>query len=68
MKGMVCATRAKFTGIGGTEQDKKFAKRLTIGKTYTIYRIDIEDWQTRIYLKGHPDDYNSVMFDYVDWI
>ena len=65
----ICACRVKYLGKNGTDYDKTFAdKRLKVGNIYEVYRIYIENWKTRLYLRGIPDDFNSVMFEPVDWI
>ena len=69
MSKIICACKVKYLGKNGTDSDKLQADRqLKVGKTYTIYRIDIEDWKTRLSLVGLPNDFNSVMFEPVDWI
>lgn len=66
---VICACKVKYLGKNGTDEDLRQANRqLTVGKTYTIYRIDIEDWKTRLSFVGMPNDFNSVMFEPIDWI
>ncbi len=69
MNEIICACKVKYLGKNGTEEDLRQANRqLKIGKTYEVYRIDIENWKTRLSLTGLPNDFNSVMFEPVDWI
>lgn len=69
MSNPICAHQVKFLGKNGTDQDLKEAmKRLKIGKIYSVYRIDIDSFETRISLKGYPNDFNSVMFEAVNCI
>jgi hypothetical protein len=69
LDGRMCACKVKYLGKNGTDTDKLQADRqLKVGKVYSIYRIDIEDWKTRISLTGLPNDFNSVMFEPIDWI
>jgi hypothetical protein len=65
----MCACRVKYLGKNGIESDILSASRqLKVGKTYYVYRIDIGGWETRLSLRGYPNDFNSVCFEPVDWI
>lgn len=52
----------------GYESDQKLAKKhLTLGKSYTIERIEAEDFNTKVWLKILPEIYfNSVLFELED--
>ena len=60
-------TKVKFTGIGGWDFDKNFArKHLSVGGNYTISKIRVSGWYSYVTLEEFPDlEFNTVMFDKV---
>lgn len=54
--------KAKFTGEGGYELDRKYAfSKLEIGKTYDIDEASIGKYSSTVRING--EWFNSVMFD-----
>jgi hypothetical protein len=61
---MIAYYRVKFLGKNGKDRELVDAKKkFTIGKEYTVSRIDIHSWHTDVYFHGDLNPYNSVMFE-----
>lgn len=64
--------KSKVKFIGATDDQVNWGTNddprglLEIGKIYTILKIDVHSWHTKIYLKEFPDKkFNSVSFEEV---
>lgn len=58
---------AKFTkpGNGYPHDQKVAAKHLTEGESYTVDKVEVHSWHTKIWLKEVPDvSFNSVLFNF----
>ena len=63
---MICYLGAKYLGKNGMPFDRKLAKAyLKKNKVYDIWKIEIEDWTTKLYLRCDVPHigFNSVMFE-----
>lgn len=64
-----CCCCVKFLGKNGYDYELREAKKkITVGKEYYVSTITIDKWKTTINLYGISGDFNSVMFEPVDWI
>lgn len=51
---------------GGYDFDSKNAKRyLKKDKIYTVTRVEVGGWSTKVWIEGFDDSFNSVHFE--DW-
>lgn len=57
--------KVKFLGINGYDCDLNRAKEiLSENKVYKLVDLDIDTWNSEIWLKGFNESFNSVMFKY----
>ncbi|OSA95739.1 UNVERIFIED_ORG: hypothetical protein B2H93_04775 [Clostridium botulinum] len=54
-----------YTGEGGYKLDREYAdKVLEVGKEYTLETVDVDSWNSDVYLKEFPNKtFNSVLFE-----
>jgi len=57
-------TKAIYTGHNGTDADQRYAdKHLTAGENYTVRRIDVGGWSSKVELEERPGlAFNAVHF------
>jgi hypothetical protein len=53
----------EFIGKNGTDHELKAAMAvLTVGDIYTVRRVEVGDWSSKVYLTGYDTPFNTVHF------
>ena len=57
-------TRVVFTGEGGYDSDRDFARKMGLneGETYTVSKTRVENWVSYVTLVGYDGEFNTTMF------